>query len=99
MGICIRSDIPTGVLDSLRFASKYELRRRIRSIFCRSGIFYLSYARSCAVTHKSGGKFGLFCWYWGSNDLLIRIRDGILSFAIDIGLGIELVVLWPAFWY
>ena len=103
LGIRIWADIPTGVLGSLWFVSKYELRRRIRSTWvCRSSLFYLSHTRSCAVTpagsNKSGGKPGLSCCCWGSNHLLIRIRDGILSFVTDAGLGVELAVLWIAFW-
>ena len=103
LGTRIWADIPTGVLGSLRFVSKHELRRRIRSTWvCRSSLFYLSHTRSCAVTpagsNKSGGKPGLSCCCWGSNNLLTRVRDGILSFATDTGLGVELTVLWTAFW-
>ena len=69
---------------------------------CRSSLFYLSYARNCAVTpagsNKSGGKPGISYCCWGSNDFLTRIRDGIRSFATDAGLGVEVVVLWTAFW-
>ena len=103
LGTRIWADIPTGVLGSLWFVSKYELRRRIRSTWvCRSSLFYLSHTRSCAVTpagsNKSGGKPRLSCYCWGSNHFLTRIRDGILSFVTDAGLGVELAVLWIAFW-
>ena len=66
LGTRIWADIPTSVLGSLRFVSKHELRRRIRSTWvCRSSLFYLSHTRNCAITParsiKSGGKPGLSC--------------------------------------
>ena len=103
LGTRVWADIPTGMIGSLRFVSKHELRRRIRSTWvCRSSLFYLRHVRSCALTpagsNKSGGKPGPSCCCWGSHDLLTRFRDGILSLATGAGFGVELAVLWTACW-
>ena len=100
LGTCVWADLATSMIGSLRFVSKHELRRRIRSTWvCRSSLFYLRHVRSCAITpagsNKSGGKHGPSCCCWGSHDLLTLFRDGILTGA---SLGVELAVLCTACW-